>query len=125
MIILDTSTWIEFFKSHPPYFQIIRELTEAQQVLAIECVFSELLQEARNKKERELLREYWDVMPKAVEDEIWIEAGIYASANKLISKGVGLIDSALIVAAQKNNALIWTLDKKLNSVLPKNVKYTV
>lgn len=124
MIILDTSVWIEFFKAHPPYFEIIRELIEGQQVLAVECIFGELLQGARNKREREVIGDYWDNLPKAEEGDVWIEAGIYSSENKLISKGIGLIDSVIIITSQKNNATLWTLDIKLNSVLPEKLKYT-
>jgi len=124
MISLDTSVWIEFFKAHPPYFEIIRELIEGQQVLAVECIFGELLQGARNNREREVIGDYWDNLPKAEKGDVWIEAGIYSSENKLISKGIGLIDSVIIITSQKNNATLWTLDIKLNSVLPEKLKYT-
>ena len=51
MIILDTSVWIEFLKNNPEYFSKIEYLLENQQVLAVECIFGELLQGEKNKSE--------------------------------------------------------------------------
>ena len=124
MIILDTSIWIEFFKVNPSYFETIQKLIEEQQVLAVDCIFGELLQGARNKREREIIKDYWENLPKAGVSGLWIEAGIYSSENKLISKGIGLIDAAIIKASQRNNALLWSLDTKLNSILPEESKFS-
>ena len=119
MIILDTSVWIEFLKNNPEYFSKVNYLLENRQVLAIECIFGELLQGAKNKREIEIISLYWENLPKAKTVNGWIQAGIYSSVNKLTSKGVGLIDSYIITSARKNNARIWSLDKKLNSLLKK------
>ena len=124
MIILDTSIWIEFFKVNPSCFETIQKLIEEQQVLAVDCIFGELLQGARNKREREIIKDYWENLPKAGVSGLWIEAGIYSSENKLISKGIGLIDAVIIKASQRNNALLWSLDTKLNSILPEESKFS-
>jgi len=125
MIILDTSVWIEFLKGKGPYFTAVKTLLENRQILAMECVFGELLQGAKNKRERETIVLYWNNLPKINDEEIWIEAGEYSSAHRRISKGVGLIDCVIIVAARRENARIWSIDKKLNFLLKKEEKYVI
>jgi len=123
MIILDTSVWIEFLKNNPEYFSRVKRLLENQQVLAIECIFGELLQGAKNKREIEIISLYWENLPKAKTENGWIQAGIYSSVNKLTSQGVGLIDSYIITSARNNNARIWSFDKKINSLLKKEERF--
>lgn len=124
MIILDTSIWIEFLKNNPVYYPTVKVLLENRKVLAIECIFGELLQGSKNKREIEVISLYWGNLPKAVIENGWLEAGKYSSQNKLTSHGVGLIDSFIIITARKVNARIWSLDKKLNSLLKKEERFT-
>jgi len=119
MIILDTSVWIEFLQHKPEYLSRLKRLIENQTGLALECILRELLQRAKNKREVEIISLYWESLPKVKTENGWIQAGIYSSVNKLTSKGVGIIDSYIITAARNNNARIWSLDKKLNSLLKK------
>lgn len=123
MIIPDTSIWIEFFKANEPYYADLKDLIEKDQVLAIEPVFAELLQGARSKRERKILLGYWENLPKPSYINVFIEAGIISSENKWISKGVGLIDCTIVVIAKKSISKIWTLDKKLKSILEDIEKY--
>lgn len=123
MIVLDTSVWIEFLKNNTEYFSKVKYLLENQQVLAIECIFGELLQGAKNKREIEIISLYWENLPKSKIENGWIQAGIYSSVNKLTSRGVGIIDSYIITSARNNNARIWSLDKKLNSLLKKEERF--
>lgn len=123
MIILDTSVWIEFFKKNPVIFPKVKILLEDEKILGADFIFGELLQGARNKKERDIISAYWQNIPKVDSFNIWIQAGIYSSENKLISKGVGLIDCAIIISSRKHNANIWSLDKKLNELIKKEEKF--
>ena len=123
MIIIDTSIWIEFFKNNPEYQAAVKSLLEEQKVLAIECVFAELLQGAKNKREREILSSYWENLPKYECGDIWIDAGRFSSENKLVSKGIGLIDCVIVVSAKNSGSKIWSLDKKLNSILKKDERH--
>ena len=125
MIILDTSVWIEFLKSSSEYFQITAKLLEDQKVLAVECIFAELLQGAKNKRERDIIKNYWENLPKAAQDGLWIEAGIFSSENKILSKVLGIIKLVIFLAGRKNKAQIWSLDKKLNSLLSEKEAYQV
>ena len=42
---------------------------------------------------------------------------------ELFSKGIGLIDCAIIISARRHHAKIWTLDKKLNNILEEEEKF--
>ena len=123
MIILDTSIWIEHLKNNQEYFPKICKLLESGSILAVECIFGELLQGGKNKKEKETILKFWEHLPKERYENIIIEAGIYSSENKLLDHGVGLIDSIIIMHGIKSNSKIWTLDKKLLRILPEELKY--
>ena len=123
MIIVDTSIWIEHLKQHDPLSTHMVELLESNEVLAVECIFGELLQGALNKRERGIIEGYWENLPRADEQGLWIEAGLYSGQHKLFAKGVGLIDAAITVAARRAKAKIWTLDKKLKGVIPQEIQY--
>jgi len=84
MIILDTSIWIEHLKSNQNYFPVICKLLENGEVLAIECIFGELLQGVKNKNEKEIIRKYWEHLPKRNYENIIIESGEYSADNKLL-----------------------------------------
>jgi predicted nucleic acid-binding protein len=58
MIILDTSVWIEHLKNNQNYYQKICKLLEYKEILAVECVFGELLQSVRYKNEKEVIQNY-------------------------------------------------------------------
>ena len=119
MIIPDTSVWIEFFKTHQPYFVKLRDYLEQHEILAISPVFGELLQGVKNIAEKKTILEYWNYLPKIDETDLMIKAGVYSFENKLISKGVGIIDVCIMVSAIENNAIVWTLDEKLKRVSKK------
>jgi len=123
MIILDTSVWIEHLKNNQNYFPKISKLLESGEILAVECVFSELLQGVKNKKEEEIILKYWEHLPKKKYRDIIIKAGIYSKNNKLFGNGIGLIDSIIIMHGIKSKSKIWTLDKKLLRVLPEELNY--
>jgi hypothetical protein len=120
MIIVDTSVWVEFLKGYQPYFLRLSKLLEEGQVLAMECIFGELMQGAKNKHEREIIKEYWLNLPKYSEQGIFLKAGLESGKNKWFGKGLGLIDSAIIIMARETGSTIWTLDKKLRLILRKD-----
>ncbi len=51
-LIVDTSVWIEFFRGQADYHDALLPLIEQGKVLALECIFGELLQGARGERER-------------------------------------------------------------------------
>lgn len=117
MILVDSSVWIDFLKRRPSIFLTVHTLLEKQAIMATGCVFGELLQGAKNSRERDIIFEYWGNLPKKNEDGLWVEAGRLSSHHKWLSKGVGLIDAFLVCFARTHQLQLWTLDKKLLSVL--------
>ena len=125
MIIADTSVWIEFLKGNNPFFLDLQKLLENRQVIALEPVFGELLQGAKNKRERQIILDYWKNSPRIDEQGLWIDAGLYAGEKKLFSKGVGLIDAYIIVASLKTGSQVWTIDEKLVKALDPQLIYAM
>ena len=123
MIILDTSVWIEFFKNNQNYYPQICKLLESGEILAVECVFGELLQGVKNEKEKEIVLNYWKHLPKGNYENVIIEAGEYSALNKLLDHGVGLIDTIILMHAIKSNSKIWTIDNKFLRIIPEEIKY--
>lgn len=117
MIIADTSVWIEFFRGNMDYLDFMGPLIEEKKIFALECIFGELFQGVRTKREAYIISEYWINLPRINDQGLWIEAGLLSSREKWHAKGVGLIDLAIVTAARKNHFKLWTLDKKLKGVL--------
>jgi len=114
---MDTSIWIEFLRAKEPYLSLVSEALEDNRVIAFEPVFGELLQGAKSRHENDAIRGYWENLPRYSIADLWIEAGILSQQKHLISRGVGLIDAAIYMVAIEKNAKVWTLDKKLLSIM--------
>jgi predicted nucleic acid-binding protein len=123
MIILDTSVWIEFLKKHEPYFSELAPLLEKKEILAVECVFGELAQGVKNNDEQTIILQYWKHLTKIEIEGIIIEAGIFSRENNLLDKGVGLLDTIILLHGIRTQSKIWTLDKNFRNVLPEELKY--
>ena len=116
-VIFDTSIWIEYFKGNPEYFETCQKLLDSGCVYTLEVIFAELMQGAKGKRELEMIRLYYENLPKLDARDQIFESGVFSQKNQLINRGIGLIDSMIIFAAIQNRKKIWTLDKKVNSFL--------
>lgn len=116
-IVFDTSIWIEYFKGKPEYFDKCQQFLEKGEVKTTDIIFGELLQGALNKREVDIIKAYYDLVPKIEIDQLYLLAGEYSKEEKLISKGIGLIDSVIIIATIHSNSKLWTLDKKIKRFL--------
>ena len=123
MIILDTSVWIEHFRNNPAYFPKVSKLLEIREVLAVECVFGELLQGVKNKREKEIILDFWKYLPKEKYENIIIQAGEYSAKYNLLSGGVGLTDAIILMHGINSHSRIWTLDARFLKILPEEYKY--
>jgi len=114
MIVVDTSIWIEYLRqSDETIIGLLDSYLEAGEVAAISVVFAELLQGAKTESEEKIIIDFWNTLPKIDEQDLIIEAGRFSFKKKLAQRGVGLIDSCLLVACKSNKMILWTLDKKL------------
>lgn len=126
MIVADTSIWIEFLKGkNDDVFSRMVSLLENNTILALEPIFGELLQGVKNKKEAQLISNYWENLPKIDELGLWIQAGLESSNNKYLSNGIGIIDSFIIIVAREAKSKVWSLDKKLNSILETEERFQI
>ena len=116
-IILDTSIWIEYFKGKAEYFDICQQLLEKAEIRTLEIIFAELLQGALNKREVDAIKAYYELIPKIEIGNLFILAGEFSKDEKLLNKGIGLIDSCIINATIRSNSKLWTLDKKIKAYL--------
>ena len=124
MIILDTSVWVEHLRNNPLFFPKVSSLLERNEVLAVECVFGELLQGAKTGAEKDIILRFWKHLPKSNFADIVIQAGVYSAENKLIDKGVGLIDVIILLHGIKSNSQIWTLDTRFLKIIPEGFLFT-
>jgi len=123
LILPDTSIWIEFLRGRSPYQQILRHHLEIGNIMTIGCIFGELLQGARTQKEADRLLAYYNALQHGEESGLWPEAGLLSYTEKALSRGVGLMDLAIITAGRRAGAKIWSRDKKLLSLLKKEEKF--
>lgn len=124
MIIIDTSIWVEFLRGNESYFDEMDILLSQNDVLALSPIFGELLQGAKNNAERAFIIEFWNNLPRINEEDLFIRAGAESGRNKWDSKGVGLIDSFIILAARETVSFVWSLDKNLLHLLKKEEKHS-
>ena len=114
MVLVDTNIWIEFFKKNDPYFDEVSTLLQNRMVITLEPVFSELLYGVRTVKDKEIVQNYWNIIPKIdFQNESLIKASEYANKHKFYSLGIGLIDAVIIKSVIDNDLLVWTLDMKM------------
>jgi predicted nucleic acid-binding protein len=110
-------------RSNQDFFPKTSNLLECGEILAVECVFGELLQGVKNKSEKETILNFWTYLPKEHYKDIIIEAGEYSAKNKLLDHGVGLIDAIILMHGIKSNSKIWTLDNKFLRIIPEELIY--
>lgn len=124
MIVPDTSIWIEFLKQNQPISSRFLALLKARKIAVIEPIFAELLYGIRKPKDKELVISFWQVLPKLdFEKDSLINASAFANENNFHNLGVGLMDAAIIQPVIKNGYQLWTLDKKILSVLDPNNQF--
>lgn len=117
MIIADTSVWIEYLKGNSDITGLFIPYLRKNHIIAVSAVFGELLQGVRNRREREIITEFWINLPKVDERELFMEAGKLSNQHKLYAKGIGLIDCYILAGALKHDHALWTLDKKLLGII--------
>jgi len=122
-IIADSSVWFEYFKGNDPYYKELQTHLNILSIKIIDPIIGEIVQGALNQKEINFIREHIQYVPKIEIKDLFEKAGEYSFKNKLISKGIGLIDACLIYATIETNSQLWTLDKKIINFLDKKYLY--
>lgn len=105
MILVDTSIWVEHFRSASPP---LVELLETGTVLSHPFVLGELA--CGNLKNRRTILEHLQALPKAVEAEHHEVMALIERAH-LCGKGIGWIDAHLLTSAVLTRCELWSFDK--------------
>ncbi len=53
-----------------------------------------------------MINEYWQNLPKPEISNMFLKAGIESGKSKWLSKGIGLIDSVIILSARETTSRI-------------------
>lgn len=123
MILVDTSIWIEFLRRKEPYSAYLLHLLEHNEILTLESIFGELLQGSSTPSETKILMTYFNNLPKANVENLLVQAGLQSYREKWFSKGLGLIDASILLAALMTETKLWTLDKNLMNQTPKRLRH--
>jgi predicted nucleic acid-binding protein len=110
MILVDTSVWVEHFRSGK--IGLDRLLVKGH-VLCHPFIIGELA--CGRFKNRSEVFSLLDKLPMAILAE-HKEVIYFIEKNNLMGKGVGYIDIHLLVSAILTGISLWTLDKRLNLI---------
>jgi len=110
VILVDTSVWIDHFRSSN---SLLVELLEQEQVITHPFILGEVAC-GNLKKRREIvaLMQALPTVRRADEDEILF----FIEQRALMGRGIGLIDVHLLASCLMQPCMIWTADKQLRTV---------
>lgn len=91
-------------------------------IWTVDIIFAELLQGAEGRRELEFLDIYYQNLPKFESKDLVYRSGIFSQKYQLISQGIGLINSIIILAGLEKTLQIWILDKKIIRFLAENIQ---
>lgn len=124
MIVPDTSIWIEFLKQNMEVTARFLPLLETRQIATIEPIFAELLYGIRRPRDKELVLSYWQILPRMdFQSGSMLKAAQFANDNNYHNSGVGLMDAAILRPVLDKGFKIWTLDKRILSVLDSSSRF--
>jgi predicted nucleic acid-binding protein len=110
LILVDTSVWIDHFRSSR---RVLCELLDAEQVLVHPFVLGEIAcGNLRNRKEITTLMQALPMATKASDHEILL----FIEQRNVMGRGIGLIDVHLLASCVMQPCRLWTSDKRLKTV---------
>lgn len=107
MVIVDTSVWINHFNSSDLDLVV---LLDNNRVLMHDFVLGEIA--CGSLKARIQKLELLNDLPKSAVADI-SEVLFFIEKNKLMSKGIGFVDTHLLASASISKCKVWTYDKGL------------
>jgi predicted nucleic acid-binding protein len=113
MILVDTSVWIDHFRSHS---QQLAGFLEDAQVLAHPFVIGELA--LGSLKNRKRVIEDLSSLPQATTASD-AETLSFIETARLAGTGIGYIDAHLLASAKLAGASLWTRDKRAAAMAKK------
>ena len=109
MILVDTSVWVNHFRSSN---HRLCDLLSDGEVITHPFILGELA--CGNLRNRDEILSLLQSLPMA--PTITIDEFLYfVEQNQLMSKGIGFVDVHLLASAKLAAIPLWTLERKLNS----------
>jgi predicted nucleic acid-binding protein len=113
VILVDTSVWIDHFRSSNLK---LATLLQKEEVCIHPFIIGELA--CGNLKERENILSLLQALPstrRATDDEVLF----FIKTHHIMGRGIGLIDAHLLASARLSACAFWTEDKRLKAVANK------
>jgi hypothetical protein len=117
-ILVDTSVWIDYFKSNNANFhsKVDKALTNCR-IYVPKVVLSELIQGAKSEKEIAVIEDLIDAFYIIDQKEdTWLNAGRLSFAMKRKGITVNIIDCYIAVIASENDCGIFSLDEHFKNI---------
>ena len=112
-ILIDTSVWIEYFRSKSSSVaQKVDRILEEDEIYVPKLIIAELMQGSRSKKELSIIEDFFDAFHIIDQKEdSWIKAGSLSYKLKKKGKNINLFDCYIAVIAQEYGCIIFSLNR--------------
>lgn len=115
MTLVDTSVWVTAKRGlDAKVTSTLRSLVLADQVLAHDLIYLEMLLGEGGDTRRQLLEDYRRL--QIIETIPNAEVARFCRDHRLGNQGVGAVDAHILAAAQVAGATVWTLDRAMAKV---------
>ena len=121
-VLLDTSVWVDFFKTHHRVSTaLVEELLVQGRVVTCKPIFTEILSASLTLPVQKTIRDSFRALdfidPDWNSDETWKKIVELAQFCRQHKCGMpGMTDRMILASALENKAQIWTLDRKLEKL---------
>lgn len=117
-ILVDTSVWIEFFRSAAsPASEKTDKILDEDEVFVPKMVLAELIQGAKSAREIKVIDDFFEAFHIIDQDEeTWVNAGRLAYDLKKKGTTVPLSDCYLAVIARNHRCKIFTLNRHFQDI---------
>ena len=110
MWLVDTSVWIEHFRSGRPD---LADRLSTGLVLTHPWVAGELA--CGNLKNRDVILAHLNALPSAMQ-ALDKDVSAFIEGRRLWGCGIGWVDAHLLASAMLSNCRLWTLDRRLDRI---------
>jgi predicted nucleic acid-binding protein len=121
-VLIDTSVWIEFFRPRPAIeeesLSLLSHLLEDDRAATIHPIRAELLSGRLDAGKARQIGDAFEAMTPI--DPEWNEPGVWnriVEMAEIARKGAlpipGIVDRMILVAVEKKESVLWTLDQPL------------
>ena len=116
-VLVDTSVWINFFRKKEPFYSNVLKLIDEDKICCTGIILAELIQGTKSRKEIGTLKDFLSVFYFFREStELWGKAGELSFSLRKAGKQIGLSDCYIVIAANRENVGILTLDNHFTTI---------